>query len=795
MNTQLIHEDHRRGVALIIVLGFLSIMIIMALAFLTQARVERLVSNASLEGMRTRQMAQTAIASGMQDYLNALKSIDQTDTEHDIFLSGDHAGNINYYYSGEIINDDRLMIGKVEDWVKAKHLDIAMGSGDPTDDIRNAEWIWVREVPRTRSRILGRYAYAVFDMSGLLDANLLGADYGDNVPEYGSSTNRNNVRRMVFEALDESSGGNQQLRLNEYRRMWRGFDTPAALLALTDGVVNDGDDNPENRWAGTDMVEKGDPLQDISALSPYSYAALHLSEGNTEKLLCTADSIETKDPQFFSDILAGADKADVIRAMRDYESPESTPPDGVDYPSIKNVPMFNEVAFQAELEETPAGVGTNGAPASTYNLILRMKVEFWYPFPSEKNQRSDSFSMAISSDISGGKAATGPNDIWVRMAGMIGGTLTELLPGAVASAPSGSLSVQADFNDGKPYFSSDGEDVVYTIPLTALNGDPLLPQNMQLVVRSIQMNGPLVLTSGGSPVDSTPSGDALEFVFSSPPLPNAAPTEWQSVAVDDPRLNHLRARWSIEDPPTPGVTNQAALDAKAQVAGIEPGAYMFCRNGRMDSPAELGYFSTGIPWETLDIFSEKGSWLMSQLVCNEDTFDLMETHKVYFTNGTINPYTRNTNVLNAAFYGLDIREVPEMTGDPKDTERMNGSDLTELVKAMMDEEAKKGRAGWATILDNKNLIPDLNKNNRISLLGNTFGLFSESDRVFVIVVVAQSIKESADEAGKGNWDPAEDMITGERRAVALCWLDGSADGSADTLTQEMNILMFQYLNE
>ena len=64
--------ERRQGVALIVVLGFLSIMVMMAVAFLTQARVERMVAGASLESMRTRQMAQSAIAAGMQDYLNAL---------------------------------------------------------------------------------------------------------------------------------------------------------------------------------------------------------------------------------------------------------------------------------------------------------------------------------------------------------------------------------------------------------------------------------------------------------------------------------------------------------------------------------------------------------------------------------------------------------------------------------------------------------------------------------------------------------------------------------------------------
>ena len=39
--------DRRQGVALIVVLGFLSIMIMMAVAFLTHARVERQVSGST----------------------------------------------------------------------------------------------------------------------------------------------------------------------------------------------------------------------------------------------------------------------------------------------------------------------------------------------------------------------------------------------------------------------------------------------------------------------------------------------------------------------------------------------------------------------------------------------------------------------------------------------------------------------------------------------------------------------------------------------------------------------------
>ena len=132
-------EDRRRGVALIIVLGFLTIMILMAIAFLTQARVERLVSDSSLEGMRTRQIAQTAIAAAMQDYLNALLSISPAQTTHDVFLSGDAPVSLGFYYSGDLIGDDRLLIGKVEDWLLDEHLDAALDGGIPDDGAKNAK--------------------------------------------------------------------------------------------------------------------------------------------------------------------------------------------------------------------------------------------------------------------------------------------------------------------------------------------------------------------------------------------------------------------------------------------------------------------------------------------------------------------------------------------------------------------------------------------------------------------------------------------------------------------------------
>lgn len=788
-------DASRHGIALIVVLGFLSIMLMMAVAFLTQARVERMVAGASMEGMRTRQMAQTAIAAGMQDYLNAVKEVSQAAPQHRIFLSGDLPAPRAFHYSGQYLGDDRLAIGKVEDWLLDWHLDDTLGGGPADDQVRNAEWIWVREKPGQRSRILGRYAYACFDMSGLIDANLLGTAYGDDIPAYGAFTNRNNVRKMVFDAVSPSpeTGGARQLKLNRHQRNWIGFDSPAALLNLTDGRINDGDDKPFNRWSGVEIDESSVGGIDVSRLSSYSYSVLHKEDGSgKQKVQCTSANIQAQ-PEF-SRILVGASLTDVARALDDYES-TGVVPSGTDYPSVKNVPMFNEIGFQVELEVGQTVIDPDtGASSADYTLILRMKPEFWYPFPSEDNQRSEVFTMTTPS-IGCGHTPTGAGDIWARVVlGQPGsGGDTRVQAGAgVSVTPSGGLEVEA--NPGNPYFARNATDgnIEFQVPLVSASGGPLAP-GMNLFIRSVRLNNSLMLQYSGGNVDVTAGGFGMELIDE---LADGAETEWVSMAVTDPRLNHDDDAWIDEEPHSLGTMNRAATDARASVTGMAPGHYLYCRNGPIEYPGELGYLSNGRPWETLDIFSDDGIQLMNRLICDQDMYDIVNGKGAFFTNGTINPYTRYPEVLNAAFYGLDMREVPGMAGDPDDDERLSAGDIENLVEAMMEDPLKNGRAGWARVLNSTAAIPDdINKNNRIAILNNTWGLFNESDRLFVVAVVAQSIKESDDPSGEGNWDPDEDMITGERRAVALCWMDSSADVGGDTLAQELNIVAFQYLNE
>ncbi len=787
-------RSKQRGVALIIVLGFLGLMVMMAVSFMVQARVERMVADSTLDGMRARQVAQTGIAAAIQDYMNAIKSLDsQSETKYDMFLSGDLNVSASYHYSDLYYRSTNLWNGEAADWLPPSLT--ASSSRVDIDDIDDMEWIWIRQKPNSRSRILGRYAYVCFNLSGGVDANLLGREFGDNLPSsgYGIQTNRDNVRKMLLNGVRAapSTDSNPQKKLSDYQKMWQGFDTPAALNKLTDGKNNDGNEQKGgNRWANYDMDEASVGFLSTDYLSCYSYAATHRGSGYGEKKQCSVENITGN--QYFSRLVSdmGGDAGDVRKALDDYFSSSDTP-QGTDYPSVKAVPMFNEI--KATVNLVPSETGTP-------QVKVTLEPEFWCPFPSQDNTANAQYTLKAPS-VGGGMAQGGSEDVWLYAR-----VVTTDGPADEAQLeqgpPPGDLPVKVS-DVQEPHSPGKFE---YVLDIKGIEKDDgSIPDVRGIQLRGIIFQKPWELQSGSKAVDATPK-EKLSITFNANITPNKPVS--RSLEVDDPRLNHLASRWSAASEDSMNDKNScldaARNQAKAKM-GYEPGKYLYCRNGDMESPAELGFipvYNGSTPWMTLDIFSENGIALMNTLVCNKDVWDIMDKYDVFYTNGTINPYTRDEAVLNGAFYGLDAREVPNMSGNPNETTDIIGSARAkELSKELVKTEdpdkrafIKDGPGGWTRVLRYKGF--DLNKNERVMLAHNTWGLFNESDSLFLVFVVAQSITEAPEKVNPvGDWNEKEDMITGERWAVALCWMDTSAEGAKDDLTLEMDIIMFKYLNE
>ncbi len=826
MHASLQCRRRKSGVALIIVLGFLGLMVMMAVAFMVQARVERMVADSTLEGMRARQIAQTGIAGALQDYLNeSIAELKGGNQPPELFLSGNRRVNTDsYHYSDLYVDNTNLWNGEAIDWLPA-----AFKSDDSRidlDDVQDMEWIWVREKPGSRSRILGRYAYACFNLSGGVDANLLGRDYYDEQKTrdgYGSPTNRNNVRKMFLNSIPTkpsalpSSSTDRQWKLSQYQDMWKGFDTPVALSKLTDGSFNDGEEkggpnsSKPNRWAQLGMDERDVGKIQTDYLSCYSYSTTYEGYGETEKVRLTRENINkfTKKSSFKQLVQKSHGKeSDVIKAIEDYFDPGPTP-QGTDYPSVKDVPMFNEIGVEVQLYKNDQ--------TGDWQLKVTLSPEFWCPFPS-KDTPDRTFTLPAPKLGGDGTPSGTTADIWFYSQGLASERkrFSPTLEQLSVDPP------ELEFRTSDITGATDGVKVpdkfVYELKIGGMppNEDLSLPDVEQFYIRAINFVKPLELKCGSSAADSTPH-DTLSMAIS-PQILNrstGATTGSGYMEVEDPRLNHLASAWKVPDGDggTLGKTNSCLASARNKAKdqmGYEPGQYMYCRNGDMLSPAELGYipvYDGTAPWMTLDIFSDAGIDLMNTLVCDENVWKLIQENGVFFTNGTINPYTRDTPVYKGAFCGVDVSEVPNISGSTNTISDQTASEIAD--EAVKDKEPggdafrKDGPGGWTRVLrykgfdfNKKDSHPFANKNERVALAHNTWGLFNESDSLFLVFVIAQSITEAPDKVqSEGNWDEDADMITGERRAVALCWMDTNTDESTDDTKREMDIIMFKYLNE
>lgn len=825
--------DRRRGVALIIVLGFLSIMIVMAVAFLTQARVERQVADSTLEAMRGRQLLRTAVYAAMNDYSVELANsglvMPPTNSDYDVFVSVPPAANFGL--AGRKIGQDNvdLLVGEVESWIPQRYYTNAPYYA--RDTVTNeAQWILVREDPTTAqpSRILGRYAYVCFDQSGGIDANLIARD--PNVAGSDGRTASNRVRRSARQVpmnlLPETVDASQ---FKSYRAGWKGFDSLYALIKLTDGYPNDGNLNSCVRWQPERkecVPGPGLASNLVSDLVPFSlsvYRGGRFDSGTstwTPPVLCGGapwDNVLNPITGQF----AGNWKEWIEDAINDYTNKNSKIPAGVDYPSPKNVPMFNEINATCRLFEIP----TVDPQWSTYELEVRLTFEFWYPFPSDDNKNPGNFQMPAPT-VGGNPLATGPDQVWLKTTLQVPAFPAGFPVGLLAGVSPGALSVEADYNKGKPYTPAGSSNFAYRLPVNPMPaagypGAPapnLLPSTvsipgLQLKVENITISHPIYLTGAGGNADMISEG----LLLSPTPMmlvPGAAAPVPRVLEVTDPRLNHLPGQWVLQ--PSPSLNAQNKWDAAMEAKFLAEGTNMYCRNGPMVTPAELGFISTGKAWETIDIctpaaagksFNNLG--VLDRLVADTNLYASWVSNKVFYTNGTINLNTRSSNVLAACFVDLTRHEVPGVAVDGPDGISANPIEpevAFELAKSILaaNTTGKLGQGAFETGTDwvrcdamqqgGSLAAMGLNNNQREALVRNTWGLFSPDNSLFTVVAVAQAIKEapaSVDPVGVFNEN--FDMITGERRAVVLVWRDPFKNGG--NLHHEMFPRMFRYLND
>lgn len=804
--------------ALIVVLGFLSLMVLAAVAFLTHARMERMVADSTLDAQRGRQLVRTAVNAAMNDYsayLDQNQLIMPINPAERLFTSRPASGAFGL--GGRTSGDDgiELLVGEVKDWIPRRYMRHLVPAAQQTPDmldgpdlVKNAQWILVREDPtRGQSRILGRYAYACFDMSGGIDANLIARtdEIAGNDARIASNRIRHTVRHVPMRLLPEVADFST---FKSLRRGWQGFDSLQMLIKLTDGKGNSGDDPPSaDRWQPERKEVHGAGLNSnlVSDLTPFSLSAFRGGRYTAASGLWTPYVLINENTDWQNVLQPIANQFPgglpdwIDDAIGDYTSASVTPK-GTDYPSPKNVPMFNEVAGKFELKEEPDSANPG---FSKYYLETELNFEFWYPFPSQDNE-GGSFQLEPPA-IGGGFATSGGTEIWIRMALMAPGMVqVELDPGTLPSP----LAVAANWNGGKPYSPGASPDFAYRQEIKRPPGETNpIPAGATLRIQSVMTRKPIYLTAGGGNADMLPTDLTLARPLS---LQKGQPAKFAN-AVTDPRLNHLAGQWVEENGGEGSIGEMNNWGGSTRDRFLAEGTNLYCRNRPMETPAELGFISTGKEWETIDLCTPEAVTLMATLVADTNLWVAATgginkpwtSTNVFYTNGTINLNTRSSNVLASAFVDLATHEVPNIP-----TSRIEANPIDENTAMFMAEKIMEAteagtidtcfHAGtdWVSIpaMQQNGALwraNGLNNNQREALIRNTWGLFNPENSLFTVVVVAQPIKEGP--VGVGLWDPNVDLITGERRAVVLAWRDPFRTGR--NLHHEMFIRMFRYLND
>lgn len=784
------------GVALIVVLGFLSLMLVMAVAFLGEARTERLVSDYSLEAIRSRQLMRTALAAAQNDYSEALWDTRKAlpDADWEVFTS--EASGVDAISgkqgtlggSGVVITN-----GEIMEWIPARYK-----TKDVMDEMEDAEWILVREEPGKNSRILGRYAYICLDSSGGLDANWVmrnekamdqpSPDMDGKLPlKLGHSSITNVALHLLPEVSDP-------LQFFSYRKGWKGFDSLQTLVKLTDGVPNDGTDSKTNtRWQ-KDREEKNEALAPdlVSDLVTYSLTAYrggryHRGSGEWDK----PNYMDPATGAGWKAVLAplqgqGWSESDLEKQLQDYLKPSRTP-QGVDYPSIEAVPMFNELWVELEKfeKEGPLPVEGLDSPSYTYKVKLKVGIETWFPFPSKDND-GGSYTLEAPTLCMQSSKSSGQILIPVRLKAN----------GGYVNVKQADLKIPPEKTFVASYGNPQAHVFEYTlrlIPLETVTDDQA---TLQWGARGMvwQVTSDIDLKSGGTTVDRLPQN--IQGEGSAPPIGHNGSAGPFSMEVTDPRLNHIAKEWQQpdRDEGTPGKIN--SVTEKLPDFQKE-GEWMYCRNGKMESLTEFGFFSTGKPWKTLDLCTEEGKEFLALGTLDKAVKDDLASKGVHYTNGTININTYRTNVLASAFYLVPFLVPPMDASSIAKTNAFTADQARRFAQLIQQETASEpyqSGLDWANtpaMRDGGYLESQgLTRTERESILRNTDGLFSVSDSLFTVILIAQSVKEGPGNVGQ--WDD-EDQVTGERRGVALVWRDPFKTGN--NLHHEMMVRMFRFLND
>ncbi|MBU0677529.1 MAG: hypothetical protein KJ626_05375 [Verrucomicrobia bacterium] len=340
-------RDSRDGIALVMVLGFLAVMVILAVSFSISMRTERIASSSYVEVARARQFIDVALTRAIEDYDSDLTGANLLYPDFVVKKSTDSGGSPL---------STNIFVGGVTNFVPVMfHTSATAAHWLPIDDPDTGEAI-------------GRFAYLIFDCSGFLDANFAGrSNRLDGADGYQISV-------ADLYPPDVVSSNSFRTLTSTYKR----FDG-LRELALLGGASTWSGGNPRyfyvySRFASNRVHNTPPTPVNSGGRIPLDVTDTVLNglETNVEAKL-TACGVPNPS-EVFENLLDYVD-ADIIPNQPDNATALASF-------NTERVPMINEIVMSNQVVYTQVPDGSGGMN-NVYTHNLYVTVETWYPFPTD----------------------------------------------------------------------------------------------------------------------------------------------------------------------------------------------------------------------------------------------------------------------------------------------------------------------------------------------------------------------------------------------------------------------------
>lgn len=598
---------------------------------------------------------------------------------------------------------------------------------------------WVPQIMPVPSTGI-RYAYLIFNCSGLLDANEVGDDpQSRKVGQTPKEIPLNNLSGIEISSIPQ---------FISQRDGWGPYETLEELSRKNNGLRS---------WPDSLVNYSRIPQGNLIITNGERRVVIPEYIGGDGSAW---SSVAIK--KAFADAGISTQSVDAVyNALVDYVDTNSIPAD-LASPCTEAVPMFNEVWIRNRLTIT------TGLTYSVNN-IFAVRFEVAYPFYSLP--ASSSYTMDYSIQ-------------W----GMVGGGPTWLLP---ATNPTvGTLTIPAI--TGKNYYQLPPLNIAITnndsaAVLSLLGASYRVAAEVKIEIKDAQ----------GKRVDATPwPTNTIGVRLRMPDVTYAIPATIASPLVNtweetseciDPRFNWQSgtAYWKTGAVSSLQRINLATSNYWVQADSSDPRSdafndTMYVANRPLKSVSELSYLirdsSSSGRWDTIHLIGNTNAYSATASYKSDNVLDYFTLETNAFLRGKVNPNTENPRVLASLFENMPIDQYPDQVGAPKFTVDYD------LAWRMADFWLLTNYSGWKEIATRQDLAdrcsnliynaasplksalidPSLNE----AIIRNLEGLVNSRQQYFIIALYAQSY------AMPNNLNVGINFIESTtRRAIAEVWRD------------------------